>query len=100
MAGPTQREDAVGQMADFIGGCDYTTAAKAASRFGQRMAQDKAFGRQFRAIEDELSTSRSDPECLLLADWFKNELVQVTGLGSSGSRHSLEWITVSIYETS
>jgi hypothetical protein len=32
------------------------------SLFGQRMAQQKSFGRQFQAIEDELSNSRSDPE--------------------------------------
>jgi len=43
------------ELAALVEGCDYTTVAKAVSRFGKRLAQDAKLADGFEKIQNELS---------------------------------------------
>ena len=45
----------LGELAALVGGCDYTTIAKAVNRFGYRVAQDAALAHSLKQIENQLS---------------------------------------------
>jgi len=45
----------LGELAALVGGCDYTTVAKAVSRFGKRLQEDRNLFRRFGSIKTELS---------------------------------------------
>ena len=45
----------LGELAALVEGCDYPMVAKAVSRFGKRLAEDRNLAGRFQDLQNELS---------------------------------------------